>query len=70
MTEALSHVVDWALRQPGIWRIGDVCDVDNLASARVMQKAGLTLEGVARRWAIHPNVSEAPRDCFSYAKVR
>jgi ribosomal-protein-alanine N-acetyltransferase len=70
MTEALTEVACWALSQPDIWRIGDVCDVENRASARVMEKAGLTCEGVARRWMVHPNVSDEPRDCFSYAKVR
>lgn len=70
MTEVLTEVVGWALRQPSIWRVGDVCDVENLASARVMEKAGLEREGVLRRWCVHPNLGEAPRDCYSYAKVR
>lgn len=70
MTEALAEIVDWALHQPSIWRIGDVCDVENLASARVMEKVGFEREGVLRRWSVHPNLSEAPRDCFSYAKIR
>jgi len=70
MTEALTEVARWTLAQPGIWRIGDVCDVENIASARVMEKAGLSREGVARRWAIHPNIGDTPRDCFIYAKVR
>ena len=70
MTEALREVSRWALLQPGIWRIGDCCDVENRASARVMEKAGMTFEGVARRWAIHPNISAEPRDCFIYAKVK
>jgi len=70
MTEALTAVVGWALGQPGIWRIGDVCDVENLGSARVMEKAGLMCEGIARRWAVHPNLGDEPRDCFSYARVR
>jgi [ribosomal protein S5]-alanine N-acetyltransferase len=70
MTEALVEIVDWALRQPSIWRIGDVCDVENFASARVMEKVGLEREGVLRRWVVHPNLGEAPRDCFSYAKIR
>ncbi len=70
MTEALAEVAEWALRQPGVWRIGDVCDVENVASARVMEKAGLSREGVLRRWAVHPNVGDEPRDCFSFAKVR
>jgi [ribosomal protein S5]-alanine N-acetyltransferase len=70
MTEVLTHIVDWALRQPGIWRIGDVCDVENPASARVMEKAGLHREGVLRRWGVFPNLGNEPRDCISYAKFR
>jgi RimJ/RimL family protein N-acetyltransferase len=70
MTEALAEVAGWAMRQDAIWRIGDVCDVENLASTRVMEKAGLIREGILRRWIIHPNVSSEPRDCFSYAKTR
>jgi hypothetical protein len=70
MTEALTTVADWALKQPGIWRIGDLCDVENLASARVMEKAGFFREGMLVRWSMHPNVSATPRDCFSFAKVK
>jgi [ribosomal protein S5]-alanine N-acetyltransferase len=70
MTEALAAVADWALMQPDIWRIGDVCDVENRASARVMEKAGLSFEGIARRWIIHPNISNEPRDCRVYARVK
>ena len=70
MTEALQEVVAWALRQPAIFRIGASCDVDNIASARVMEKAGLLREGLLRRWLIHPNVGPEPRDCFAYACSR
>ena len=70
MTEALTNVVAWAMAQPAIFRIGDVCDTENTASARVMEKAGLTREGVLRRWAVHPNLGPEPRDCFSYARVK
>ncbi len=70
MTEALVEVVGWALRHDSIWRIGAVCDIENAASARVMEKAGLQREGTLRRWIIHPNIGAEPRDCFSYAKIR
>jgi [ribosomal protein S5]-alanine N-acetyltransferase len=70
MTEALAEVTRWALDREDIWRIGDVCDVENLASARVMEKVGMTRDGLLRRWTMHPNVSDEPRDCFSFAKVR
>ena len=69
-TEVLTAAAQWAMRQDGIWRIGAICDVENRASARVMEKSGLQREGILRRWIIHPNVSAEPRDCFSYAMVR
>lgn len=70
MTEALSAVAAWAMGQETIWRLGAVCDVDNLASARVMEKSGMHREGILRRWLVHPNISAEPRDCVSYAIVR
>ncbi len=70
MTEALSEVARWAMCRDNIWRIGAVCDVENPASARVMEKAGLKREGILRRWLVHPNISPEPRDCFSYALTR
>ena len=70
MTEALTQVTLWAMRQNDVWRIGAGCDVENLASASVMEKAGLARKGILRRWIIHPNISSEPRDWLSYAKVQ
>lgn len=70
MTEAMSEIVGWAMEQAAIWRVGAVCDVENLASARVMEKAGLMREGILRRWLVHPNIGADPRDCYSYAITR
>lgn len=70
MTEALRAVTEAALDDLAIYRVWAVCDVDNPASARVMQKAGMSYEGRLRRWMIHPNVSPEPRDVLCYAKVR
>ena len=58
------------MQKDAIWRIGAGCDVENLGSACVMERAGLAREGVLRRWIIHPNISSEPRDWLSYAKVR
>jgi ribosomal-protein-alanine N-acetyltransferase len=69
-TEALSEIVYWALRRDSVFRISSVCDVENIGSARVMEKSGLNREGLLRRWLIHPNISDEPRDCFSYAATR
>ncbi len=70
MTEALRYVAAWALAQPALFRIWAFCDVENLASARVMEKAGLVREGMLRRWHVCPTIGPAPRDCLIYAKVR
>jgi ribosomal-protein-alanine N-acetyltransferase len=70
MTEALRGLIAWALKQKEIYRIWAVCDVDNAASARVMEKVGMQREGVLRRWSIHPNISPEPRDSYCYAIVK
>jgi RimJ/RimL family protein N-acetyltransferase len=70
MTEVLTEVAVWALRQPSVFRIGAVCDVENIGSARVLEKSGFIREGLLRRWLLHPNISGQPRDCYSYGRVR
>jgi RimJ/RimL family protein N-acetyltransferase len=70
MTEAVQAVVDWALARPGLYRVWAVTDVDNRASARVLEKAGLLREGLLRRWLVRPGLGSEPRDCWCFAKVR
>jgi RimJ/RimL family protein N-acetyltransferase len=69
-TEALTFLVNWSLAQPAIWRAWAYCDVENPASARVMEKAGMAREGVLRRWHNCPEIGPEPRDCITCAKVR
>lgn len=70
MTEVVKKVVCLALKQKGIYRVWSVCDIDNLASARVMEKAGMQREGILRRWSMHPTVSAEPRDSYCYAMTK
>lgn len=70
MVEAVTAVVDWLFTDMGVFRISALCDTENRASARVLEKAGFEREAILRRWAIHPNISAVPRDCYSYVKVR
>lgn len=67
MSEVVKKVVDWGLEQEGLYRVWSVCDVDNLASARVMEKAGMQREGILRRWSMHPTISDEPRDSYCYS---
>jgi [ribosomal protein S5]-alanine N-acetyltransferase len=69
-TEAVQAVVRWALSQENIYRVWATCDVENLASARVLEKAGMQREGILRRFIIHPNISSEPRHCYCYAVVK
>ena len=70
MSVALRAVVNFAFTLPGMYRVWAVCDAENRASARVMEKAGLTCEGMLRRYIIHPNLSDEPRDVYCYALTR
>ena len=66
-TEALRPIVQWAIQQPQIFRVWGVCDIQNTASARVMEKSGLEKEGLLRKWIMHPQVGDTPRDCLCYS---
>jgi RimJ/RimL family protein N-acetyltransferase len=69
-TEITKAVVGWALLQETIYRVWATCDVENLASARVLEKAGMQREGVLRRYILHPNISPEPRDSYCYSLVK
>jgi len=70
MTEATRAIIDWAFTQPKIYRVYATTDVENVASRRVMEKAGMQREGVLRKYMVHPNISDVPRDCYIYAIVK
>ena len=70
MSAAAAAVVEWFAGQPDVHRVWATCDVDNVASARVLERAGMQHEGVLRRWMVHPNVSDVPRDSHAYSRVR
>ena len=69
-TDAARAVVEWVLSIPSVRRVWATCDTENLASARVLEKAGLSREGTLRRWVVRPNISSQPRDAFMYSHVR
>lgn len=68
-TEAARAVTQLAARLPGVYRVWATCDVENVASARVLEKTGLTREGVLRSWSVRPNISPVPRDALVYSMV-
>jgi [ribosomal protein S5]-alanine N-acetyltransferase len=69
MTEALKKMLDLLLSQEKIYRVQAYCDIENTGSFRVMEKAGMKCEGILSRFAIHPNISDKPRDCYMFSKT-
>jgi len=49
MTEAVRELVSFGFRTMDLNRIQGQCEIENVASARVMEKAGMRLEGVLRQ---------------------
>jgi ribosomal-protein-alanine N-acetyltransferase len=70
MPEAITAVVDWALTQPWVSRVWAACDVENYSSARALEKAGFSREGVLPQFSVHPSISSDPRDSYAYALTR
>ena len=70
MTETVRAIIHWAFQQPNIYRVFATTSVDNIASQRVMEKVGMLREGLLRKYIIHPNISDEPRDSYIYAIVK
>jgi ribosomal-protein-alanine N-acetyltransferase len=45
MSEAARAAIQWGLGRPEIFRVWATCDVENAASARVLERAGMQREG-------------------------
>ena len=63
---ALSH----AALSGSFYRVEAACDVDNRASARILEKSGFAREGRLSRYMVLPGISPEPRDAFLYAVHR
>ena len=67
MTEALQAVLGAALASDRINRVKAICDLENVASQRVMEKAGMKEEHREQRHEVHPNLGAEPRECVTYS---
>jgi [ribosomal protein S5]-alanine N-acetyltransferase len=70
MPEAVRSLTEAAFQQPEIFRVQATCDIENVPSQRVLEKAGFDKEGRLERYTVHPNISADPRACFMYARCR
>ena len=67
VTEASERVVRFGFEDCMLNRIEAVCDVNNVGSARVMEKCGMTFEGVLRQRLL---MHDSYRDMKMYAILR
>jgi RimJ/RimL family protein N-acetyltransferase len=67
--EAALGAIDWLARARYVPRLWATCDVENIRSARVLEKLGLGREKVLTGNAVRPNISQVPRDSFLYSKA-
>ena len=56
MTEAVRGLIDWGLGSNRMQRIQALCDAENIGSARVMRKSGMTQEATLNRYLYCPNI--------------
>ncbi len=70
MTEAEKALIRWGLHQGHYQRVHAFCDMENNASSKVMEKAGMQFEGVLRKWCWHPQADQKRlRDCKMYSVI-
>jgi RimJ/RimL family protein N-acetyltransferase len=69
-TEAVLTVRDWALASPEVSRVWATCDLENRASARVLDKAGFTNLGPFEREIVRPNLDPRPRPSLLFSAVK
>lgn len=69
-TEAWRALLTWAQALSGLYRVEAFHESTNLASGRVLQKSGMTFEGILRRAVVFPNLEPEPRDIAVYSWIR
>ncbi len=70
MPEVLEYIANWWLKQDGIFRVSATCHLENTGSARVLEKAGFSFEGILKKYIMLPNMSSTPCDCMLFAKIK
>lgn len=69
-TESCRKILDLLTPQKAVSGITTFVDVDNRSSIRVLEKSGLTAEGVFPKWFHFPNQNNVAKDCILFAVPR
>jgi len=65
-TEAVSGFIECLKSLNGLIKIWALCDIDNIASIKVLEKAGLVREAVLANWFPFINQQNQYKDCVIY----
>jgi RimJ/RimL family protein N-acetyltransferase len=69
MAEVLDLLLSALQTDRGVYRVWGTCSPDNERSARLLERAGFTLEGRLARHAVYPTIGPEPQDSLLYARV-
>lgn len=69
-SEAVGAVTAALVGEVGYWRVFATTHGDNLASQRVLAKAGFLREGTLRRYFVFPNAGPEPATCSLWSFTR
>lgn len=65
--EANKRVIEYLIKDCNFYRIEAVCNIENIASSRVMEKSGMKFEGILRGRALNLNSEGNPGDLKIYS---
>jgi [ribosomal protein S5]-alanine N-acetyltransferase len=68
MSEVLDLLLTALERDRGVYRVWATCSPHNERSARLLERAGFTLEGTLSRHAVYPTMGPEPQDSLLYAR--
>jgi ribosomal-protein-alanine N-acetyltransferase len=65
-TEAVKAMMDILRELDNVFRIGTFVDAENIASQKVLRRAGLVPEAILVRWYRFVNQDNRPKDCILF----
>ena len=69
VAEANKKIIEYLIKECGLYRIEGVCNIENFASSRVLEKTGMKFEGILRGRAINLNEEGNPGDLKMYSII-
>lgn len=67
--EATRRVIEYLIKDCRLYRIEAVCNIENIASSKVMEKSGMKFEGILRGRALNLNSDGNPGDLKMFSII-